>query len=873
MPDFPPVATPTDPGSIGVRGARLHNLRDVDVDIPRGQLVAFTGVSGSGKSSLAFGTIHGEAQRRYLETVAPFARRLIQSSVDPRVGDITGLPPAVALGQRGGATSRRSSVGTVTTTSNTLRMLFSRCGDYPAGLGRLDSDHFSANTTAGACPQCSGIGVIHEPTEASMVPDPSLSIADKAIASWPGAWQGKNYRDIVATLGYDIDKPWRDLPRSERDFLLFSDEEPVVTVHSVREAHRIQRPYQGTFASARRHLLRTLASASPKQRQRALRFVETRPCPMCGGRRLHPDALRVTWGGMAIDEASRLPVDELLPMLRERLEALGAEAGRPVDASRGADTHRPGEADPGDETHRSVGLEPDTESDRSTHLAQRNDANQTNDAGQSAEVALLTNLVSRLDVLVDLGLGHLDLGRPAPAVSAGELQRLRLASLLRSGLFGVVYVLDEPSAGLHPRDVEPLLRLLRALVETGNSVLVVEHDMAIVAACSEVVDVGPGAGGEGGHVLFVGEPAALPAVPESVTGRYLVERVHRDEIRSEEPRTARGELVVEDISFHNLDRVEAKIGLGLLTAVTGVSGSGKSSLLAAVEAAVAEQLGSRDETDAAEDADELPGEELPDAESAPTWGEVRVTGDGAPRRLVRISQKPIGRTVRSTLATYTGLYDHVRKRFAAEPDAKSRGFGPGRFSFNVAEGRCPTCQGEGVVSVELLFLPGAASPCPDCHGARYSPETLTVRHRGLTIAEVLDLTVAEALAVFTDDPPIARALTALDALGLGYLGLGRPATDLSGGEAQRIKLATELQKERRADTLYLFDEPSTGLHPADVHRLLARLHALVDAGHTVVLVDHHPAALATADAIVEVGPGAGARGGRILTTDATSRPS
>lgn len=799
-------------GLIGVHGAHLHNLVDVDVEVPRGCLVAFTGVSGSGKSSLAFGTIHGEAQRRYLETVAPFARRLIAGAVDPQVRDITGLPPAVALGQRGGATSRRSSVGTVTTTSNTLRMLFSRCGDYPLGAPRLDSDHFSANTSAGACRECSGLGVVHTPTEASMVPDDALSIAEKAIASWPGAWQGKNYRDIVATLGYDVHRPWRELPREARDFILFSDEEPTVTVHPEREAGRIQRPYQGTFASARRHVLKSLGSSSATQRRRALRFVETRPCPACGGRRLDPDALAVTWDGLAIDDASRLPVDELLPRLRARLDRHSADGDTPAD---------------------------------------------------DAETALLTDLVGRLDVLLDLGLGHLDLARPSPAVSAGELQRLRLASLLRSGLFGVVYVLDEPSAGLHPRDTEPLLRLLRALVEAGNSVLVVEHDMAIVQRCAHVVDVGPGAGENGGRVLFSGVPEELPAVAESITGRYLTDPVHADEIRVAGRRSPTGELALTGARLHNLDGLDAAFDLGVCTVVTGVSGAGKSSLLAVLEAAMRARLGG-DETEeaggepGAEDVDE------PLAEQVPSWDDLRVTGDGEPRRLVRISGRPIGRSVRSNLATYTGLFDHVRKRFAAEPAAKERKFGPGRFSFNVPDGRCPTCRGEGMVAVELLFMPGAASPCPTCHGSRYTPETLEVTHRGLTISDVLDLTVADAREVFADDPPIARALVALDDLGLGYLSLGRPATDLSGGEAQRIKLATELQKERRAATLYLFDEPTTGLHPADAHRLLARLHALVDDGHTVVLVDHHPAALATADAVVTLGPDAGVRGGRIV---------
>ncbi len=816
-PDFPQQWSPAGAASTGlisVRGAQLHNLRDVDLDVPRDRLVAFTGVSGSGKSSLAFGTIHAEAQRRYFESVAPFVRRLIHLAVDPRVRAVSGLPPAVALGQRPAAVSRRSSVGTVTTTSNTLRMLWSRCGDYPPGLGRLDSDHFSANTAVGACPECSGLGQVHRATESSMVPDPGLSIAEKAIASWPGAWQGKNYRDIVATLGYDVHRPWRELPQASRDWILFTDDEPVVTVHPERDASRIQRPYQGTFASARRHVMRTLASASSKQRQRALKFVETAPCPLCHGRRLHPDALRVTWQGLAIDEATRLPVDELVPVLARRRIAL-ADAGSEV---------------------------------------------------ADAETRLLDDLLSRLEVLIDLGLGHLDLGRPTPAVSSGELQRLRLATLLRSGLFGVVYVLDEPSAGLPARDAEPLLRLLRALVEAGNSVLVVEHDMAMVARCDVVIDVGPGAGSFGGEVLYNGQPAGLPGVPGSATGRYLFDPVHADEIRRPGTRSPRGELSVQGISLHNLRELDVRLPLGVCTVISGVSGSGKTSLITALDSAVGALLErAGDEADESVDGEAVDPETALELDAAATWTDVEISGPAAPTRLVRLTSQPIGRTIRSNLATYTGLFDHVRRRFAAEPDARALGFGPGRFSFNVAEGRrCPTCQGEGVVAVELLFLPGTSSTCPECHGARYNADTLQVRHRGRTIAEVLDLTVGQAVEMFADDPPIHRVLVALDALGLHYLSLGRPATELSGGEAQRIKLATELAKERRATTLYLFDEPTTGLHPVDAHRLLARLHDLVDHGHTVVMVDHHPAALATCDHRIELGPGAGSAGGRIV---------
>ncbi len=798
--------------SIHVHGARLHNLRDVEVSIPRNRLVAVTGVSGSGKSSLAFGTIHGEAQRRYFDSVAPFARRLIHTAIDPQVRDVTGLPPAVAIEQRRATPSARSTVGTITTTGNTLRMLWSRCGVYPPDVAPMDSDHFSPNTAVGACPECSGLGTVHRPTEATMVPDPSLSIAEGAIAAWPGAWLGKNYRDIVATLGHDIDVPWRELPAQTRDWILFTDEQPVVTVVPTRDADRINRPYQGTYSSAARYVLRTLSETrSATQRARALRFVESSPCPVCQGRRLHPDALRVSWQGLAIDEAQHRPVGELLPVLRGRLEELPDEGGR---------------------------------------------------AAEAAERLLLTDLVSHLDVLLTLGLGHLDLARPTPSVSTGELQRLRLATSLRSGLYGVVYVLDEPSAGLHPKDVEPLLEVLRGLVAAGNSVLVVEHDMAIVRACDWVVDVGPGAGSHGGEVLYSGPVAGLRDVPESVTARYLDQPVHLAQIRTGAPREPSGRLAVTGIEHHNLHGVSVEVPLGALTVVTGVSGSGKTSLLHGILRAVGGRLARVEEQ--VEEASEEPDE------ATEGLGEARATGDGQPTRLVRITQQPIGRTPRSNLATYTGLFDRVRTLFARTPAARERGFTAGRFSFNTAAGRCATCQGEGAVSVELLFLPGTYSTCPTCEGARYNPETLEVTWEGRTVADVLGLTVTRALEVFAGEPPVHRALAALEALGLGYLTLGQPATELSGGEAQRIKLASELQKERRSPTLYLLDEPTSGLHPADAHRLLATLHALVDAGHTVVVVEHDAAALATADWVLELGPGAGEDGGRVLSAGPVS---
>ncbi|MFD4989756.1 ATP-binding cassette domain-containing protein [Streptomyces sp. NPDC058374] len=745
---------------VRVRGARENNLRGVDVDIPRDVLAVFTGLSGSGKSSLAFGTIYAEAQRRYFESVAPYARRLIHQVGAPKVGDITGLPPAVSLQQRRGSAGARSSVGTVTTLSNFLRMLFSRAGTYPPGAELMDSDWFSPNTAVGACPECHGLGLVHTTSEELLVPDPSLSVRDGAIAAWPGAWQGKNLRDVLDTLGYDVRRPWRELPAEDREWILFTDEQPTVTVHPLRDEGRIPRPYQGTYTGARRYVLKTFSdSRSPTMRARMERFLRSEPCPVCEGSRLRPEAMAVTFAGRNIAQMAALPLAELSAAL-----ATGEES-------------------------------------------------------ETARV-LTADLRARIEPVVELGLGYLSLDRTTPTLSAGELQRLRLATQLRSGLFGVVYVLDEPSAGLHPADTEALLTVLDRLKAAGNSVFVVEHDLEVIRHADWLVDVGPLAGDHGGRVLHSGPPAALAEVAESATARFLFAGPPG------EPRTVRephGWLEVGPVQRHNLRGTVARIPLGAFTAVTGVSGSGKTTLVGEVD------------------------EEL--------------EGVG---RLVVVDQKPIGRTPRSNLATYTGLFDTVRKVFAQTEAAKERGFGVGRFSFNVPGGRCETCQGEGFVSVELLFLPSTYTPCPDCHGARYNPPTLEVAYRGKSIAEVLDMTVETALEFFAGTPAVARSLTTLREVGLGYLRLGQPATELSGGEAQRIKLASELQRARRGHTLYLLDEPTTGLHPADVEVLTRQLHGLVDAGNTVVVVEHDMAVVAGADWVVDLGPGGGDEGGRIV---------
>ncbi|MFD5683863.1 excinuclease ABC subunit UvrA [Streptomyces bacillaris] len=792
--------SPHDP-YVRVRGAREHNLQDVNVDIPRDTLTVFTGVSGSGKSSLAFGTIYAEAQRRYFESVAPYARRLIHQVGAPAVGEITGLPPAVSLEQRRSAPGARSSVGTVTTLSNSLRMLFSRAGEYPPGAEQLDSDAFSPNTAAGACPECHGLGRIHRTDEGLLVPDPSLSIREGAIAAWPGAWQGKNLRDVLDTLGYDVDRPWRELDAKDREWILFTDEQPVVTVYPVREAGRIQRPYQGTYMSARRYVLHTFADTKSRTlRAKAERFLTSVPCPVCDGSRLRPEAMAVTFGGRTIAELAALPLSDLAEVLA------GAHGG----------------------AHGGAGAEPA--------------------GGEETARVLTADLLARIGTVTELGLGYLSLDRTAPTLSSGELQRLRLATQLRSGLFGVVYVLDEPSAGLHPADTESLLGVVDRLKEAGNSVFVVEHHLDVVRRADWLVDVGPLAGEHGGRVLHSGPPEGLAEVPESATRRFLFDR---DPAPVREPRTPTGWIRLTGVERHNVRRVDAAFPLGVFTAVTGVSGSGKSTLVGQVLAGVL--------------ADRQAGEE---AAGAAEQFCASVTGLEAVDRLVQVDQKPIGRTPRSNLATYTGLFDTVRKLFAQTGTARERGYTAGRFSFNVRGGRCETCQGEGFVSVELLFLPSTYAPCPDCHGARYNPETLEVTLHGLTIAQVLDLTVESAASFFAGTPAAERALTTLLDVGLGYLRLGQPATELSGGEAQRIKLASELQRTRRGHTLYLLDEPTTGLHPADVEVLMRQLHGLVDAGNTVVVVEHDMAVVAGADHVIDLGPGGGDRGGRIVAAGA-----
>jgi excinuclease ABC subunit A len=805
-------------GFVSVTGAREHNLKNIGVQIPRNVLVVFTGVSGSGKSSLAFGTLYAEAQRRYLESVSPYARRLFHQMAVPEVDRIDGLPPAVALQQQRGSPTTRSSVGSVTTLSNLLRMLYSRAGDYPKGQTILYAESFSANTPEGACPNCHGLGRTYEVTEKSMVPDDSLTIRERAVAAWPSAWQGQNLRDILTTLGYDVDKPWKQLSKKERDWILFTDEQPTVPVYAgfnrdeVKQAlkRKMEPSYMGTFSSAKRHVLHSFANTqSAMMKKRALQYMISAECPVCHGKRLRRESLSVKFSGYDIAELSALPIKKLSSLFSEY-----------------------------------------------SHVKSKKDDGHPEKAIVKLRIA--QDLSARISVLLELGLGYLSLDRSTPTLSPGELQRLRLATQVHSNLFGVVYVLDEPSSGLHPADTAALLNALEKLKSSGNSLFVVEHDLDVIRKADWIVDVGPGAGENGGYVLYSGPPEGLNKIEASKTREYLFStKAQQKQVRRE----PQGWLELKGVTRNNLSNLDVAFPLKVLTSVTGISGSGKSSLVSQVLVElIAEELGNEIILEE-EEHDELAGPVL-------TLGGRISAGMQYIKRLVTVDQKPIGRTPRSNLATYTGLFDNVRKLFAATKQAKARHYDAGRFSFNVKKGRCPHCEGEGFVMVELLFLPSVYAPCPTCSGTRYNPKTLEITYRNKNIAEVLAMTVDAAWEFFADEPVIHRALEVVREVGLGYLRLGQSATELSGGEAQRIKLATELQRSQRGDSLYILDEPTTGLHPADVERLQQQIDRLVDAGNTVIVVEHDMQVVAASDWVIDIGPGAGEEGGKVVASGA-----
>ncbi len=916
-----------------VRGAREHNLKDVSLAIPRDALVVFTGLSGSGKSSLAFDTIFAEGQRRYVESLSAYARQFLGQMDKPDVDFIDGLSPAVSIDQKSTSRNPRSTVGTITEVYDYLRLLFARIGkphcpscgepvgrqtpqqivdrvlDLPEGtkfqvlapvvrerkgeysdlfrqlqtqgfsrarvdgtvhlltepptlkkqqkhtievvvdrlavkasarrrltdsvetaLGlaggivnlefvdapaddpnreRLFSEHlvclndgqsfedleprsFSFNSPFGACPQCTGLGTRMEVDPDLIVPDPDLSLADGAVSPWGSGHISEYYARLVTALadelGADVDTPFKDLPEAMREAVLHGYNHQVHVRY--RNRYGRERSYSTGFEGAIPFVQRRHAeSESDSARERYEGFMREVPCPECNGARLKPVSLAVTVGGVNIATIAQMPIGEAAVFLAD------------LDVS-----------------------------DRDAQIATR----------------VLKEVNERLAFLMDVGLHYLSLSRPAGTLAGGEAQRIRLATQIGSGLVGVLYVLDEPSIGLHQRDNHRLIDSLVRLRDLGTTLIVVEHDEDTIRTADWVVDIGPGAGEHGCQIVVSGTVADLLANPESLTGQYL-SGARRIEIPTKRrPVDPARMIVVEGAREHNLQNVTAEFPLGCFVAITGVSGSGKSTLVNDVLYTVLAR-------------------DLNGARSVPGRHR-RVTGLEHLDKVVHVDQSPIGRTPRSNPATYTGVFDHVRKLFASTQEAKIRGYLPGRFSFNVKGGRCEACTGDGTIKIEMNFLPDVYVPCEVCHGDRYNRETLEVHFKGRTIAQVLDMPIEEALEFFAAVPPIARHMQTLVDVGLGYVRLGQPAPTLSGGEAQRVKLASELQRRSTGRTIYVLDEPTTGLHFEDVRKLLGVLHSLVDKGNSVLVIEHNLDVIKTADWVVDLGPEGGSGGGTVVAT-------
>ena len=922
---FLPVAERSGTGAISIRGARTHNLRNVDVDIPRDRLVVITGLSGSGKSSLAFDTIYAEGQRRYVESLSTYARQFLSVMEKPDVDHIEGLSPAIAIEQRAGSSNPRSTVGTVTEIHDYLRLLFARVGDprclehdvvlesqtvsqmVDAVLGRppgerlmllaplvrrrkgehhevfeslrsagfvrarvdgrvveidppppmdgavhhdveavvdrfrvrpdvaprlaesfetalaladgraavaaidadgasTGADHvfsapfacpecgysipeleprlFSFNSPAGACPACDGLGRESFFDPDRVVSRPDVSLPGGAVRGWDrgNAYYFGLLQSLAAHYRFDLDVAFRDLPARVRDTVLYgSGGEPIEIRYGRR--HRHVRPFEGVIPNMERRYRET---ESVHVREQLARYMSSRPCPDCGGRRLNRHARSVWVAGRDLPALESLPVADL----RRFLGKAAFDGYRREIAGR-----------------------------------------------------LVHEIVQRLDFLIDVGLDYLSLDRAADTLSGGEGRRIRLASQIGAGLVGVMYILDEPSIGLHQRDNRRLLDSLVRLRDLGNTVIVVEHDEGAIREADCIIDMGPGPGVHGGEVVARGTVGDIMAEPSSITGQYLSGR-----LRVSEPRRRRspaGWIRIEGASANNLRSVDADFPLSVMTCVTGVSGSGKSSL---VHDALYLSLSG----------------------TAGRWagadGPARIAGAEHIDKVVNIDQSPIGRTPRSNPATYAGLFTPIRELFAATPEARARGYSPGRFSFNVAGGRCEACRGDGVIRVEMHFLPDVYVRCDVCQGRRYDRETLGVRYRGKTVHDVLGMTAAEARTFFDPIPAVARRLQTLVDVGLGYIGLGQSATTLSGGEAQRMKIARELSRRETGRTLYVLDEPTTGLHFHDVRQLLEVLDRLVNRGNTVVVIEHNLDMIRAADWIVDLGPEGGRDGGRIVAT-------
>lgn len=909
---------------IVIKGARVHNLKNIDVEIPRNKLVVITGISGSGKSSLAFDTIYAEGQRRYVESLSAYARQFLGVAEKPDVDYIEGLSPAISIDQRAGSRNPRSTVGTVTEIYDYLRLLFARIGrphcpecgrpvqqqtvsqmvdhvlSYPEGtkiqilapvirgkkgehqriiqdlqkkgfvrvrvngeIRELDEDitlerykkHdidvvvdrvvvrpglenrladsletalglgegiavaaplegkevvfsqnfacpqcgislveitprlFSFNSPYGACTECSGLGYRME-VDPELVVDRERSVREGALLPWTHSTQ-HYYPQIVKSFmdhygcGWDI--PYKDLPEEVQEKLLYGTDERIRFHYE--DAFGQTRSWYGTFEGVVNHLMRRYRETESEDiREEIEQFMTSRPCPGCEGARLRPESLAITVGGKNIAELTRYTILEARSFinnlsLTEREKQIARQVIKEIDA--------------------------------------------------------------RLGFLVNVGLDYLTLDRSAGTLAGGEAQRIRLATQIGSGLVGVLYILDEPSIGLHPRDNTRLIKTLKDLRDLGNTLIVVEHDDEMMLNADEIIDIGPGAGVHGGKVVAQGTLEDLVKVEESITGQYLS---GRREIPVPEGRREPGERWLQVIGANefNLKNIDVDIPLGLFVCITGVSGSGKSTLLDEI---IYKGLAQKLHRARAHPGDfqEMHGIEHLD-------------------KVIKIDQSPIGRTPRSNPATYTGAFDGIRELFSLTPEARMRGYRPGRFSFNVRGGRCEACRGDGIIKIEMHFLPDVYVPCEECRGKRYNRETLEVKYKGKNIAEVLDMTVSEANEFFQNIPKVKRKLQTLVDVGLGYIRLGQPATTLSGGEAQRVKLATELSRRSNGRTLYILDEPTTGLHKDDIRKLLLVLERLVESGNTVVVIEHNLDVIKTADYIIDLGPEGGDRGGQVVTT-------
>jgi len=909
-----------------IKGARQHNLKDIDLELPRDRLIVITGVSGSGKSSLAFDTIYAEGQRRYVESLSAYARQFLSQMNKPEVDFIEGLSPAISIDQKRRSHNPRSTVGTITEIYDYLRLLFARIGkphcyicgrpispqtsqqiidrvlDLPEGTkvlvlapivrgrkgeyrslfeelkregysrvrvdgelraleleeeitldrykkhtievvvdrlivranlgGRIAdavetalklaegnviisivdqqelflSEHlacpecgvsyekieprlFSFNSPYGACPECSGLGMKLE-IDPELVIDKRKSLFEGGIIPWAGSqsrWLYSLLNGLCQKYGIDPHVPLGQLPKEKLDILLYgTDGEPVRFPYTNRAGRTriFEAVYRGVVPSLERHLHEEQSEASYEELRQ---YMSTRPCPACRGKRLRPESLAITVGGKNIIEVTELSVKEAYRFfnklkLTEREELIAHQ--------------------------------------------------------------ILKEIKSRLRFMIDVGLDYLTLDRSAGTLAGGEAQRIRLATQIGSQLVGVLYILDEPSVGLHQRDIRRLLDTLQGLRDLGNTVIVVEHDEATIRAADFIVDIGPGAGAHGGEIVATGPLEEIISCPRSITGQYLSGKKEIPIPSPEERRSPRGWIVIKGAREHNLKGIDVKIPLGVFVCVTGVSGSGKSTLVEEIlYRGVAHQLHLK--ADRPGEHDGIIGLEQID-------------------KVIDIDQSPIGRTPRSNPATYTGVFDLIRKVFAQIPEARVRGYKPGRFSFNVKGGRCEACRGDGLIKIEMHFLPDVYVPCEVCKGRRYNRETLQIKYKGRSIADVLEMTVEEALHFFEHIPPIKRKLQTLYDVGLGYIKLGQPAPQLSGGEAQRVKLAEELSKRSTGRTLYILDEPTTGLHMDDIKKLLDVLHRLVDLGNTVVVIEHNLDVIKTADWLIDLGPEGGDEGGYIV---------